>query len=80
MEKVPDRYIRKQTLANAEPSLLRTKEYEEKVLSAEEKSFKLEYEIFQDLKSETLEYIKEIKLNAQIIAELDVLLSLQLLQ
>ncbi len=76
LEKVPDRYIRKQTLANAERFITpELKEYEEKVLSAEEKSFKLEQEIFQDLKSETLEYIKEIKLNAQIIAELDVLLS-----
>ncbi len=76
LEKVPEHYIRKQTLANAERFITpELKEYEEKVLSAEEKSFKLEYEIFQDLKSQTLEYIKEIKQDAQIIAELDALLS-----
>lgn len=77
LHKVPERYLRKQTLANAERYITpELKDYEEKVLTAEEKAFKLEYEIFQDLRMEILSYIKEIKQNAHIIAEIDALLSL----
>lgn len=76
LSKVPVHYIRKQTLANAEryvtPEL---KDYEEKVLTAEEKAQTLEYELFQKLRAEVLGQIKNIKQNAKIVAELDVLLS-----
>lgn len=76
LDKVPERYIRKQTLANAERFITpELKEYEEKVLTAEEKSFALEYEIFQEIRSQALDYIKEIKQNAQLIAEADALMS-----
>ncbi len=76
LDKVPERYIRKQTLANAERFITpELKEYEEKVLTAEEKSFTLEYEIFQEIRSQVLDYIKEIKRNAQLIAEVDALMS-----
>jgi len=76
IEKVPDHYIRKQTLANAEryitPAL---KEYEEKVLTAAEKAKQLEYELFLDLREQTLRFVHEIQLNAHLLAELDVLCS-----
>lgn len=76
IEKVPEHYIRKQTLANAEryitPGL---KEYEEKVLSAADKAKQLEYELFLDLREQTLRFVHEIQLNAHLLAELDVLCS-----
>lgn len=76
LDKVPDNYIRKQTLVNAEryvtPEL---KEYEEKVLSAQEKTKSLEFELFMDLKARALEELKSIKQNAALIAELDVFIS-----
>lgn len=76
LDKVPERYIRKQTLANAERFITpELKEYEEKVLTAEEKSFALEYEIFQEIRAQALDYIKEIKQNAQLVAETDALMS-----
>ena len=76
LAKVPDTYIRKQTLVNAERFITsELKEYEEKVLTAEEKAKTLEYEIFQNIRQEALEHIREIKQNAATLAELDVLLS-----
>lgn len=75
LDKVPEHYTRKQTLANAErfvtPEL---KEYEEKVLHAEENAKALEYELFLDLRERVLDELKAIKQNAQVLAELDVLL------
>lgn len=76
LDKVPDTYTRKQTLVNAErfvtPEL---KEYEEKVLTAEEKARLLEYEIFIELREQALKHIRAIKKNAKVLAELDVLSS-----
>lgn len=76
LAKVPETYIRKQTLANAERFITpELKEYEEKVLTAEERAKALEFEIFQNIREQTLQHIHEIKQNAAILAELDVLLS-----
>lgn len=76
LDKVPEHYTRKQTLVNAErfvtPAL---KEYEDKILTAQERIKELEYEIFLDLRWQVLQHIKEIKENAAMLAELDVLLS-----
>jgi len=75
--KVPENYIRKQTLANSEryftPEL---KEYEEKILSAEQKINDLESRIFDELKQEILKSALAIQINARIIAKLDVVSAL----
>lgn len=75
-DKVPAEWIRKQTLTNAEryvtPEL---KEYEEKILGAEEKILALELDIYQQLLAAIEPYIAAIQGNAQIIAQLDCLLS-----
>ncbi len=74
LAKVPVDYIRKQTLANAERYITpELKSYEEKVLSAEERSVALEYELFQKLRDKVLTEVRAIKQNAKILAELDVL-------
>ncbi len=76
LDKVPDHYTRKQTLVNAERFITpELKEHEEKVLTAEEKSKQLEYEIFVEIRIQALKHIKAIKQNAQTLAQLDVLLS-----
>jgi DNA mismatch repair protein MutS len=76
-DKIPDSFIRKQTLKNAEryvtPEL---KEYEEKVLSAEEKSKELEYEIFSQLRDSVHASARRLQTTAAALAELDSLLSL----
>ncbi|MFC1600333.1 DNA mismatch repair protein MutS [Patescibacteria group bacterium] len=73
---VPEDYIRKQTLVNAERYITpELKEYEEKVLGAEEKITELEYELFQKIREKTVGYIEAIQKNAQIISSLDCLCS-----
>lgn len=71
-----DRYERKQTLANAEryvtPEL---KEKERLILTAEEESLKLEYELFVDIREQTKEFIDRIQQLASLLSELDVLAS-----
>lgn len=75
-DKVPETWIRKQTLTNAERYITEElKEYESKILGAEDKILALEQKIFNDLIISMLDYIKPIQLNAQLIARLDVLLS-----
>ena len=75
-DKVPEEWIRKQTLTGSERYITQElKEYEEKILGAEEKIQALEIQIFNDLVVELSNYIKSIQLDASIIAELDVLLS-----
>jgi DNA mismatch repair protein MutS len=70
---VPDDYIRKQTLVNAERFITpELKEYEEKVLNAEEKIKQLEYEIFYKVRMEVVKQMSEIKACARAIALLDV--------
>ncbi|MBN2281450.1 MAG: DNA mismatch repair protein MutS [Candidatus Marinimicrobia bacterium] len=76
-EKIPENYIRKQTLVNCERYITpELKEYEEKLLHAEEKVSILEYQIFQDLRLKILDRITEIQKNAHLIATLDILASL----
>ena len=75
-EQVPQEWIRKQTLAQAERYISEElKEYEEKILGAEEKILALETKLFNDLVIDTQEYIQQIQTNANLIARLDCLLS-----
>ncbi|MGC9942626.1 MAG: DNA mismatch repair protein MutS [Verrucomicrobiota bacterium] len=74
LEKVPPHYIRKQTIANGERFITpELKEMEGKILGAEERSVKLEYEIFQRVRETVLGRLKEIQLTAGALAQLDVL-------
>jgi len=77
ISRAPDDYQRKQTLANAEryitPSL---KEYEEKVLGAEEKMVEIEYDLFQQVLQQVALQGRRIQMTAEALATLDVLLSL----
>ncbi|MCE7935477.1 MAG: DNA mismatch repair protein MutS, partial [Chlorobi bacterium CHB2] len=71
-DRVPNDYTRKQTLANAERYITpELKEYEEKVLHAEEKIATLERELFAELQSYTAEFSEAILRNAQLLAMLD---------
>jgi DNA mismatch repair protein MutS len=75
-DKVPDEWIRKQTLVNAERYITEElKEYETKILGAEEKIQKLELELFDQLVSWIATYIKPVQLNASLVAQLDCLSS-----
>lgn len=75
-EKVPENWIRKQTLVNAERYITEElKEYEEKILGAEEKIISLETQIYNSLVESLIEYIPTIQINANVIARADCLLS-----
>lgn len=75
-EKVPPEWIRKQTLVNAERYITQElKEYEEKILGAEEHILSLETRIFNDLVLALDEHIAAIQLDANLIAHIDCLLS-----
>ncbi len=75
-DKVPEEWIRKQTLVNAERYITEElKEYESKILGAEEKIQKLETELFEQLVSWIATYIKPVQLNASLVAQLDCLTS-----
>ena len=75
-EKVPEHWIRKQTLVSAERYITEElKEYESKILGAEEKIIALENSIFQNLISDISYYINVLQVNANIIAHLDCLIS-----
>ena len=75
-EKVPQDWQRKQTLVNAERYITaELKEYEEKILHAEEKMLEIELKIYNDLILFLSDYIQPIQLNASLIARLDVLVS-----
>jgi DNA mismatch repair protein MutS len=76
-DKVPEDYIRKQTLTNAERFITpELKEYEEKILHAEEKILALETRLFNELRQIIAEYASAIQTNAQAIAMLDCFVSL----
>jgi DNA mismatch repair protein MutS len=78
-QKVPDHYIRKQTVKNAERYITpELKEYEEKVLSADEKSKELEYDLFCQLRDLVAGCAKRLQATAAVLARLDVLLALAL--
>ncbi|MGQ9574625.1 MAG: DNA mismatch repair protein MutS [Thermoguttaceae bacterium] len=76
-DKVPEDYIRKQTLKNAEryvtPAL---QQYEQQVLAADEKSKELEYELFLELRQEVLAAQRRLQSTAEALAQIDVLASL----
>ena len=75
-DKVPEEWIRKQTLVNAERYITEElKEYESKILGAEEKIYAIEARLFQDLVFGMADYTQPIQLDAVLIAQLDVLLS-----
>jgi DNA mismatch repair protein MutS len=75
-DKVPPEWIRKQTLVSAERYITEElKEYESKILGAEEKIISLETKLFNDLVLSILEYIPPIQLNSSLIARLDCLQS-----
>jgi DNA mismatch repair protein MutS len=75
-DKVPETWIRKQTLVNAERYITQElKEYEEKILGAEEKILAIETRLFGELVIALSEYITAIQLNSNLIAQLDCLLS-----
>ena len=74
LDKVPDDYVRKQTIANGEryitPAL---KEMEAKILGAQERAVKLEYELFQRVREEVLSHLAAIQQTARTLGDLDVL-------
>ncbi|NHB69109.1 DNA mismatch repair protein MutS [Perlabentimonas gracilis] len=75
-DKVPPEWIRKQTLVSAERYITEElKEYEAKILGAEEKVMAIEQQIFEQLVFSLTEYIASIQLNANLVAQLDCLLS-----
>jgi DNA mismatch repair protein MutS len=76
LDKVPPHYIRKQTVANGERFITpELKDMEGKILGAEERSVKLEYELFQRLREEVLSQLATIQQTASALAQLDVLAS-----
>ncbi len=73
-DRIPETYIRKQTLKNAERYITpELKEYETKVLTADERAKDLEYEIFQKVREEICNYTERIQKTADVIADLDCL-------
>lgn len=76
LDKVPDHYIRKQTIANGERYITESlKEVEGKILGAEERASKLEYELFLAVREKVLTYLNQVQETATAIADLDVLSS-----
>jgi DNA mismatch repair protein MutS len=76
LDKVPPHYTRKQTIANGERFITpELKEMEGKILGAEERSEKLEYELFQRVREEVLGQLPPIQQTASALAQLDVLAS-----
>ncbi len=79
-DKVPESWIRKQTLVSAERYITdELKEYEAKILGAEDKILALEQSLYSDLLEKALSYLPQIQQNAQILARIDCLLSFALL-
>lgn len=73
---VPQEWIRKQTLANAERYITQElKEYEEKIMGADEKILAIESRLFNELVTDMAEFVPQIQINANIIARIDCLLS-----
>ena len=79
-DKVPDEWVRKQTLVNAERYITEElKEYETKILGAEEKIKELEQRLFTDLVQYIIQFVQPIQHNAKTIAQIDCLLSFAVL-
>lgn len=78
LSKIPSDYIRKQTMVNAERFITpELKEREAQILGAEEKIFKLEYDLFLEVRSKIAEQTQSIQKTAELVALLDVCLSLK---
>lgn len=78
-DKVPEEWIRKQTLVNAERYITQElKEYEEKILGAEDRISSIEFRIYNDLVQALNDYVPAIQTNATLLAQLDCLLSFAL--
>ncbi len=76
-DKIPAHFIRKQTLKNAERYITdELKQYETKVISADEQALALEVELFQELRNQVAEHLDELQQIAAVLAELDVLAGL----
>ena len=76
LDKIPDNFIRKQTLANSERYYtLELKEYEEKILTSNDKCIEIEKDIFDKIQNEITISFNKIQNNAQILAYLDVICS-----
>jgi DNA mismatch repair protein MutS len=74
---VPDAYIRKQTLINAERFITpQLKEYEEKILGAEDRTLEIEKELFEDIRKKVAKESDRVRRTASLVAALDVLSSL----
>ena len=79
-DKVPEGWIRKQTLTNAERYITpELKEYEDQILGAEEKIQRLELEIYQELVAFVVGFLPDLQVNARLLARLDVLAGFALL-
>ncbi|MBI1837083.1 MAG: DNA mismatch repair protein MutS [Flavobacteriia bacterium] len=75
-DKVPEEWIRKQTLVSAERYITpELKEYETKILGAEDKIYQIEARLFQELVQSMVVHIQSIQLNALLVAQLDCLVS-----
>lgn len=71
-EKVPDNYIRKQTLVNSERYITdELKNYETKILTASEKIYQIELDLFNELKDKIISYVDIIQYNSKMVAMLD---------
>ncbi len=79
-DQVPEEWIRKQTLVSAERYITEElKEYEQKILTAEQQISVIEAKLYQDLVQDISEYIQDIQLNANIVSQLDCLLSFSII-
>ncbi len=77
LDKVPDHFVRKQTLVNAERFITtQLKEKEDRILGAEQKKKALEHQLFLDLRNQVADRLTELQSTARSLAKLDVLLSL----
>ncbi len=75
-DRVPEEWIRKQTLVSAERYITQElKDYEEKILGAEEKISAIEFKIYNDLILSLVDYVTDIQTNANLVAQIDCLLS-----
>ncbi len=77
LDLVPEDYQRKQTLANSERYIIpELKEKEQMIVGAEDKAMALEEELFIELREQVLQYLEELQENADVLADLDVIVSL----
>ena len=77
LDKVPDRYVRRQTLANSERFITsELQEFEQRIATSDERAKALEIELYEEALSDLMEKIQELQRAADAIAELDVYLSL----